>query len=108
MTPLATVKGPTEKPFCPVAIVRLVVTLSALISTPFAATTDVVPVTTVPVTVVPVIAAAVLAPMVVPLIVPPVMATLLAFWVAIVPKPDTSDEETVPHAGASESEPVPV
>jgi hypothetical protein len=39
--------------------------------------------------VVPVTAAAVLPPMVVPSIVPPVIATELAFWVDIVPKPET-------------------
>jgi hypothetical protein len=40
--------------------------------------------------VVPVTAAAVVAPTVVPLIVPPVIATLLAFWVDIVPRPETA------------------
>jgi hypothetical protein len=64
---------------------------------------DAVPVSPVPapvncvlaVTVVPVIAAAVVAPTVVslivpPLIVPPVIATALAFWVDIVPSPETA------------------
>ncbi len=40
--------------------------------------------------VVPVIAAAVVAPTVAPLIVPPVIATALAFWVDIVPSPETA------------------
>jgi hypothetical protein len=40
--------------------------------------------------VVPVIAAAVEAPIVAPLIVPPVIATALAFWVDIVPSPETA------------------
>ena len=40
--------------------------------------------------VVPVTAAAVVAPTVVPLIAPPVIATLLAFWVDIVPRPETA------------------
>jgi hypothetical protein len=42
------------------------------------------------VTVVKVPAAAVVAPIVVPLIVPPVIATLLAFCVDMVPKPEMS------------------
>jgi hypothetical protein len=45
------------------------------------------------VSVVKVPAAAVVPPIVVPSIVPPVIATLLAFCVAIVPKPETALEE---------------
>ena len=40
--------------------------------------------------VVPVTAAAVDAPTVVPLIVPPVIVTAFAFWVDIVPRPETA------------------
>jgi hypothetical protein len=113
-TPLLIVNGPTEKPFCPVAIVRLVDTLSAFINTPLAATTDVVPVTTVPVTaagVDPPITDALIvdAPEIAtPVNVPPVIATLLAFWDAIVPKPLISPEAIVSHTGAADAEPVPV
>ncbi len=95
------------------------VILIALTKMPLPATTDALPVTVVPVTVVPVMAAGVDPPitepliveapeMATPAIVPPVMATLLAFWLAIVPRPLMSPEEIASQEGAAESDPVPV
>ena len=91
---------PDAAPVPPLLNVTLLVTLPAVVADPAEPPIDnevAVPVSPVPgplklllaVMVVPVTVEAVEAPIVVPLIDPPVIATLLAFCVDIVPRPDT-------------------